>query len=349
MRVLITGHAGYIGPVMTRLFHEAGHHVVGFDTGYFRDLIEDAPAGCHPDSEIAGDIREIDESAFRGVDAVVHLAALSNDPIGDIVAAKTEAINAGGTGRAGAMAKRAGVRRFVFASSCSLYGKAADSTRPLDEEAPLAPVSAYAHSKVSGEAALGKLAGDGFEPIMLRNATAYGVSPRMRLDLVLGNLMAYGYATGVIRVMSDGTPWRPLVHIEDIARAALSAVEAPAGSLRHRVFNIGRSDANYTVRQIAEVVGQSLPGCRIEITGEAGNDPRSYRVDFSRALSELPGFAPQWTLERGAVELLGWMKQHDADLAGLLGERFIRLKRIQALRDADKIDADFRWRRAPGL
>ncbi len=347
MRVLVTGHAGYIGPVMIRLFHRAGHHVVGFDTGYFRDLIEDAPAECHPDSEIAGDIREIDEDAFRTIDAVVHLAALSNDPMGDISAAKTEEINGGGTARAGAAAKRAGVRRFVFASSCALYGKSTDSTRPLNEEAPFAPVSAYAHSKVSGEAALSRLAGGGFEPIMLRCATAYGVSPRMRLDLVLGNLMAYGYATGVIRVMSDGTPWRPLVHIEDIARAALCAVEAPAGSLRHRVFNIGRLDANYTVRQIAEVVGQTLPGCRIEITGETGNDPRSYRADFSRALAELPGFAPQWTLERGAIELLGWMKRHDADLAELLGERFIRLKRIQALRKAERIDAEFRWRRPP--
>ncbi len=346
MRVLITGHAGYIGPVMTRLFHRAGHEIVGYDTGYFRDLIEEAPAECEPDAEIRGDIRDIGEAAFRGIDAVVHLAALSNDPIGDIVAAKTEDINAGGTARAGAMAKRAGVRRFVFASSCSLYGKSADVDRPLDEEAPLAPVSAYAHSKVAGEAALAKLAGDGFEPVMLRNATAYGVSPRMRLDLVLGNLMAYAYATGVIRVMSDGTPWRPLVHIEDIARGALSAVEAPAGSLRHRVFNIGRADANYTVRQIAEMVARTLPGCRIEITGEAGSDPRSYRVDFSRALSQLPGFAPAWTLERGASELLDWMKRHEASLDRLLGEQFIRLKRIQALRQANRIDADFRWRQS---
>lgn len=347
MRVLITGHAGYIGPVMTRMFHEAGHKIIGFDTGYFRDLIEDAPAECQPDSEIRGDIRDIDDASFRGIDAVIHLAALSNDPIGDIVAAKTAEINGGGTARAGAAAKRAGVGRFVFASSCSLYGKAADSTRPLDEEAPLAPVSAYAHSKVAGEAALTKLAGDGFEPIMLRNATAYGVSPRTRLDLVLGNLMAYAYATGVIRVLSDGTPWRPMVHIEDIARAALCAVEAPAGSLRHRVFNIGRADANYTVKQIAEIVARTLPGCRIEITGEAGSDPRSYRVDFSRALHELPGFAPQWTLEQGATELLAWMKRHDADLERLLGEAFVRLKRIQALRQDNRIDADFRWMTPP--
>src|SRR5579872_6155876 len=267
MRILITGHCGYIGPVTTRLFHAAGHEVVGFDTGYFRDLIEDAPAACRPDTEIKGDIRDVDETVFRGIDAVVHLAALSNDPIGDIVAAKTDAINAGGSRRAGEMAKRAGVRRFVLASSCSLYGKA-DTAPPLDEKAPFAPVSAYARSKVAAEAALTAIADRDFEPIMLRNGTAFGASPRMRLDLVLGNLMAYGYTTGVIRVLSDGTPWRPMVHIEDISRAALAAAQAPVGSLRHTVFNVGGIDCNYSVRQIAEVAAATLPNCRIEITGE---------------------------------------------------------------------------------
>ncbi len=348
MRVMITGHSGYIGPVMTRLFHRAGHQVVGFDTGYFRDLMEDAADEYIPDTEIRGDIRDIDQGAFRGIEAVVHLAALSNDPIGDIVATKTEDINAGGTARAGAMAKKAGVRRFVMASSCSLYGKAADSLSPLDETARLAPASAYARSKVAGEAALTELADGKFEPILLRNATAYGVSPRMRLDLVLGNLMAYGYATGVIRVLSDGTPWRPMVHIEDISRAALAAVEAPIGSLAHRVFNVGGRDGNYTVRQIAEVAAKVLPDCRIEISAEAGNDPRSYRVDFTRVLNELPGFNPQWTLERGAVELYDWMRRHDADLSRLLGENYIRLRRIQALREGNRIDADFRWTTAQG-
>ena len=342
MRVLITGHCGYIGPVMTRLFHAAGHQVVGFDTGYFRDLIEDAPPACQPDAEIKGDIRDVDEAVFRGVDAVVHLAALSNDPIGDIVAAKTDAINAGGSLRAGQMAKRAGVRRFVLASSCSLYGKA-DTAAPLDENAPFAPVSAYARSKVAAEVALTAIADRDFEPIMLRNGTAFGASPRMRLDLVLGNLMAFGYATGVIRVLSDGTPWRPLVHIEDISRAALAAVEAPIGSLPHTVFNVGRRDCNYTVREIAEVAARHLPGCRIEITGEAGNDPRSYRVDFERALTELPGFNPQWTLEMGAAETYAWLKTHEPQIERLLGENYIRLRRIQALRQSERIDEDFRW------
>jgi nucleoside-diphosphate-sugar epimerase len=325
MRILLTGHCGYIGPVMTRLFHGAGHEVVGFDTGYFRDLIEEASDDCRPDAEVAGDIRDIDASVFHGIDAVVHMAALSNDPMGDIVAARTD------------------VRRFVLASSCSLYGKAADAAAPLDETAPVAPVSAYARSKVAGEAALRRLADRHFEPVMLRNATAYGVSPRMRLDLVLGNLMAHGYATGVIRVLSDGTPWRPMVHVEDIGRAALAAVSAPPGSLRHNVFNVGRADCNYTVRQIAEIAARFMPRCRIEITGQAGNDPRSYRVDFTRALTELPGFDPQWTLEQGAAETCEWLRRHDAEIDRLLGESYVRLKRIQALRAAGRIDGDFRW------
>ncbi|AMN39543.1 NAD-dependent epimerase/dehydratase family protein [Rhodoplanes sp. Z2-YC6860] len=343
MRVLITGHCGYIGPVMTRVFRKAGHEVTGYDTGYFREQIEDAPAECYPNHELKGDIRDIDESAFRGIDAVVHLAALSNDPIGDIVAAKTEAINGGGTARCGQMAKRAGVRRFVMASSCSLYGASGAAAGDLDESAPFAPVSAYAKSKVSGEAALQALADATFEPIMLRNATAYGVSPRTRLDLVLNNLMAYGYTTGVIRVLSDGTPWRPMVHIEDISRAALAAAQAPVGSLRHTVFNVGGIDCNYSVRQIAEVAAATLPNCKIEITGENGNDPRSYRVNFTRVLTELPGFAPQWNLEKGAVELRDWLQLHEPDPERLLGAKFIRLKRIQDLRAGNQIDADFRW------
>ena len=348
MRVLITGHCGYIGPVMIRLFHRAGHEVVGFDTGYFKDLIKDADSDCAPDHEIAGDIRDLKAGAFAGIDAVVHLAALSNDPMGEIVAAQTKAINTGGTQLCGRIAKAVGVRRFVLASSCSLYGAAGHSAAPLDESAPLAPVSAYARSKVEGEAALRALAGRGFEPVFLRNATAYGASPRMRLDLVLNNLMASGYATGVIRVLSDGTPWRPMVHIEDISRAALAACEAPSGQLRHDVFNIGAADCNYQVKDIAEIAAAALPGCRIEITGETGGDPPSYRVDFSRALSELPGFEPQWTLDKGALEIRDWLEAHPRELELLFGDAFIRLKRMKRLRNDGAIDAAFRWTDAHG-
>ena len=343
MRVLITGHCGYIGPVMIRVFHRAQHEVVGFDTGYFREQIEDAPREFHPDLEIVGDIRDIDETAFQGIDAVVHLAALSNDPIGDIVASKTDEINGGGTVRCGAMAKKAGVRRFILASSCSIYGSGGGASAPLDETAPLAPISAYARSKVAGETGLRAMADNTFEPIMLRNATAYGVSPRTRLDLVLNNLMAYGYTTGKIRVLSDGTPWRPMVHIEDISGAALAAAEAPVGSLADTVFNVGGRNCNYTVRQIAEVAAAALPGCRIEITGETGNDPRSYRVDFTRALTQLPGFDPRWTIEAGAAEMRAWLQGYPPDPELLLGVRYVRLKQLQSLRRQKRLDDSFRW------
>jgi nucleoside-diphosphate-sugar epimerase len=343
MQVMITGHCGYIGPVMTRVLHQAGHEVVGFDTGYFRDLVEDVDAAYVPDREIAGDIRDIAAKDFDGVDGVVHLAALSNDPLGDIAAGQTHSINTEGTIRCATLAKAANVSRFAFASSCSIYGAAANSTSPLDENAPIAPVSAYAVSKVEAENALLTLADERFRPVMLRNATAYGVSPRMRLDLVLANLMASGYATGVIKVLSDGTPWRPMVHIEDISRAALAALTAEEGSLHYNVFNIGAADCNYTVRDIAEISATMLPDCTIDITGEMGNDPRSYRVDFSRALNNLQGFDPQWSLEKGAVETRDWLNGNPRDIELFFGTRYIRLTRLRQLLDQKKIDDHFRW------
>ncbi len=343
MRFLVTGHCGYIGPVLIRLLHEAGHSVVGFDTGYFRDLIENAPESCFPDEEIRKDIRDIEQSDFKGIDAVVHLAALSNDPLGEMVEKQTHEINTVGTIRCAQAAKLAGVERFVFASSCSIYGASGDAKTPLDENAPLAPVSAYAVSKVDSEAALQQLKDDSFFPVMLRNATAYGVSPRMRLDLVVANLMASGYATGTIKVLSDGTPWRPLVHIEDISRAAHCAGTADRNLFEHNVFNIGARDCNYTVADIAKAVAAELPGCKTEITGEAGNDPRSYRVDFSRALNGLPAFEPQWNVEKGAKETLEWLKAHPADLERLFGPDFIRLKHLRKLSDNGQIDEEFRW------
>ncbi|MBN2752893.1 MAG: NAD(P)-dependent oxidoreductase [Rhodospirillaceae bacterium] len=341
MRILITGHCGYIGPVMTRLFHQAGHEVVGFDTGFFKDLIGAAEPGCIPDYEISGDIRDIVIKDFAGIEGVVHLAALSNDPMGNIAAGQTHSINTEGTIRCATMAKQAGASRFVFASSCSVYGASGNSAVPLDEHAPVAPVSAYAVSKVDAEKALQTIADDSFRTVMLRNATAYGVSPRMRLDLVLANLMASGYATGVIEVLSDGTPWRPLVHIEDISRAALSALTAEA--LNHSVFNIGAADCNYTVREIAEVAAKQFPECSINITGQNGSDPRSYRVDFTRALTDLPGFAPQWNLEKGAKQTHDWLSAAPRDLKVLFGNRYIRLSHLEKLLREHQVSETFRW------
>ncbi|MBI1245726.1 MAG: NAD-dependent epimerase/dehydratase family protein [Alphaproteobacteria bacterium] len=346
MRVMITGHLGYIGPVLIRLLRAHGHQTIGFDSGFFAECLDQWSTDERPDSEIRKDIRDIDASDFDRIDAVVHLAALSNDPLGEIVAAQTHDINSLGTERCAAMAKRAGVRRFIFSSSCSIYGAAGGAAKPLDEGAPFAPVSAYGKSKAFGEGALETLRDEKFMPIFLRNATCYGVSPRMRLDLVVGNLMAFGHATGSIRVMSDGTPWRPLVHIEDVARAAVAAIEADAKDLAHTIFNIGRSDANYQVKDIAQMVADLLTGCAIEITGETGGDPRSYRVDFSRAARDLPGFKPVWTLERGVAELAEWLKLRPKSREALFSSTYIRLEHMKSLRKRELLDDAFRWTRA---
>lgn len=345
MRVLITGHCGYIGPVMIRVFHRAGHEVIGFDTGYFRDQISGERPEDRPDFEFTGDIRDIGRNAFFGVDAVVHLAALSNDPLGNIAAEQTHAINVGGTRRCAEEARAAGVPRFVLASSCSIYGAAGGGV-PVDESGRVGPVTAYARSKVEGEQLLDSLKRDDFEPIHLRNATAYGASPRMRLDLVLGNVMAYAHATGSIRVLSDGSPWRPLLHIEDLSRAALAAAEAPIGTLPYHVFNVGGHDCNYQVKDIAQVASAALGNCPIEITGETGNDPRSYRVDFTRVFAHLTGYNPTWNLAAGAREMVDWFADRPKRLDDLLSERFLRLERLRQLRDTNFIDESFRWVRA---
>ena len=342
MRILITGHCGYIGPILTKLCHEQGHEVIGLDTNFFKDLFNNIDKVYIPEHEIKCDIRDLNKNHFVGIDGVIHLAALSNDPLGDIASAQTYSINTLGTLKCANLAKEAGVKRFAFASSCSIYGASNDNSVPLNENSPVAPVSAYAISKVEAEKELLKLADEKFQPIMLRNATAYGVSPRMRLDLVLGNLMAIGYTTGIIKVMSDGTPWRPLVHIEDIARAAIVAISSKA-LLKHSVFNIGSENCNYTVQEIAETVGNHLPNCKIQITGENGNDPRSYKVDFSRALNELPGYKPKWNLNDGALETKNWlMSNFDKDNV-LLGNQHIRLLHLKKLIDEKQINNDFRW------
>lgn len=341
MRVMITGHGGYIGPVAVRLFESAGHDVIGLDVGYFTDCVSgDVPA---PHRERQVDLREISPSDLEGIDAVVHLAALSNDPLGKINPRLTHEINFQGGLRLARIAKAAGVRRFAFASSCSIYGAAGGQDR-LDETAPFAPVSAYALSKVQMEAALQALADEDFSPVYLRNATAFGVSPRMRFDLVLNNLVAWAKTTRVVRVLSDGTPWRPLVHIEDIALAALCAVEAPREAVHDQAFNIGRADCNYQVREIADAVAEQVPEARVEITGETGGDPRSYRVDFSKALTGLPGFTPKWDLRAGVREIVRWIDGEDAPRTAEEAEsrRFVRLKQLRHLIDTHAVDDSLR-------
>lgn len=341
MRVLITGHMGYIGPVMVRAFKQAGHFVAGFDTGFFGECLTSSDE-IKPDQEIIKDVRHIDARDLLGFDCVVHLAALSNDPMGELAPQLTLEINHEGSVRTALAAKEAGVRRFIFASSCSLYG-AADTTVPLSESAPFNPVSTYAVSKVKTELALRELADESFTPVYLRNATAYGVSPRLRFDLVLNNLMAWARTSGRINVTSDGSPWRPLVHIEDISQAALCAAQAPQDAVHNEAFNIGRDDANHRVRDIAEAVARQVPGAEINITGETAGDLRSYRVSFEKAANRLPGFRPAWTLERGCQELSDWFSRRDETVDSFQSRHHIRLKQLKYLLSEGRLTDNLFW------
>lgn len=341
MRLLVTGNQGYIGPVLTRMAQARGLCVTGLDAGYFERCIARPEADAPADRQILRDIRDVGAADLRDVDAVVHLAGLSNDPMGALDAGLTHAINLEGTLRLARLAKAGGIGRFVFASSCSIYG-AAGGAAALDETAALQPVSAYAVSKARAEEGLLSLADARFSPVLMRNATAFGLGPRPRFDLVLNNLAGWAFTAGVVRVTSDGSPWRPLAHIEDIGLAALCACEAPREAVHGQAFNIGRADANHQVRDIALAVQAAVPGARLEITGETGGDPRSYRVDFSKALGALPGFAPQWTLERGVAEVVGWLRgeggrDHDFD-----SRLFIRLKQLTYAMEHGLLDGRLR-------
>jgi nucleoside-diphosphate-sugar epimerase len=338
MRVLVTGHLGYIGPVLIDVFRRGGATITGLDVGYFRSCTVGGRSVSAPDREIVKDIRAVTSADFESQDIVVHLAALSNDPMGALNEQLTYDINLEASLGAARAAKAAGVQRFIFASSCSIYG-AGDTSKALDETASFNPVSAYAVSKVETEKGLMEMADSSFSPVFMRNATAYGVSGRTRLDLVLNNLMASAYLTGVVKVLSDGTPWRPIVHIEDISQAAFAAATAPRDAVHAQAFNIGRSDANYQVRDIALAVQQVVPGSRLEITGETSGDSRSYRVDFSKALTSLPGFTPNWTLQRGAEELFAWMKDGGLVAEPMDSKRFVRLKQLKHLVETNAVDA----------
>lgn len=341
MHILITGNQGFIGPILTRLAREAGHATTGLDIGYFETCLSPLTPDILPDRQIVRDIRDVRPEDLEGMDAVVHLAGLSNDPMGALNPDLTYDINLEATARLGELARAAGVSRFIFASSCSIYG-AAGNEGALDETAAFNPVSAYAISKVRSEERLSALANDTFSPVFMRNATAYGVSPRTRFDLVVNNLSGWAHTAGIIKVMSDGTPWRPLVHIEDISRAALAAATAPLETIHNQAFNVGRNDANYQVRDIAEAVKSAFPAAKLEITGETGGDPRSYKVDFTKALITLPGFAPQWTLEKGVEEIARFLKDNGLADGGFDDRLFIRLKQLKYGLDSGALDASLR-------
>lgn len=343
MKVLVTGYAGFIGPIVIRMLHERGHSTIGLDVGYFNDIDQPWSNSEKPHKEVICDIRNFSNEIFNGVDGIIHLCAISNDPMGQLNPEITNTINYSASIRFAAAAKAAGVKRFVFASSCSIYGNAGWANKPLDESADFNPVSAYAVSKVNMERGLSDLADDDFSPVFMRNATAYGVSSKTRLDLVVANLMASGITTNSIRVLSDGTPWRPLTHIEDIALGAVCALEADQDKVHNKAFNIGRSDANYRVIDIAKKISGMLSNIDLEIVGDTAGDTRSYQVNFDYALENLPGFTPAWDLERGVQQLLEWFQQQNLEQDMLTSRYFIRLKQLQHLQSQNVINDNLEY------
>jgi nucleoside-diphosphate-sugar epimerase len=334
MRILLTGADGYIGPVMSKVLRDAGHQVTGLDVGYF---------GRSQDHS-GKDVRDLAPEDLEGFDAVAHLAALSNDPMGELRPEWTHEINCEGSLHLARVAKDAGVSRFLFSSSCSIYG--ASESELATESAPLQPLSAYAVSKVKTEERLDKLASASFSPVSLRNATAYGASPNLRLDLVLNNLTAWAFTTGRVQIMSDGSPWRPIVHIEDISRAFLAALNAPREAIHNQAFNVGATEENYQVRDLGTIVAETVAGSVIRYSGASSPDARNYRVDFQKIRRMLPEFRTVWTARKGAAELAAAYQERNLCEADLQSRNYIRLKQLRYLLDEGELDEGLRWRKA---
>lgn len=316
-----------------------GHEVVGLDSDLY--VHSTFGAGISEIPELKKDIRDVKASELDGFDAVIHLAGLSNDPLGDLNPNLTYEINHLASVRLAKLAKEVGVTRFLFSSSCSNYGAGGEDW--LTEESTFNPVTPYGISKVRVEEDLVKLADSNFSPTFLRNATAYGVSPRLRFDLVLNNLVAWAFTTGRVHIKSDGTPWRPIVHIADISRAFIAILHAPREVVHNQAFNVGRNEDNYRIREIAEIVEETVPGCQIEYAKDASPDKRCYRVDCSKIARTLPEFQPQWNTRRGAQELYAAYQKVGLTLEEFEGSRYKRIAQIQQLINNGNLDATLRW------
>ena len=345
MKVLVTGSQGYIGTILVPMLIQIGHEVIGFDTDYYHRCTF---SGEVPDNNfIKKDIRDVQHEDIEGIDAIIHLAGLSNDPLGDYRPELTKDINEKASVRLAVLAKETGIKRFLFASSCSNYGSAGSDF--LNEEAPFNPVTPYGVSKVEVEAALSKKADDNFSPTFLRASTAYGVSPRLRFDLVANNLTAWAFTTGRVYLKSDGTPWRPIVHVEDIARAYIAVLHAPRDVVHNEAFNVGTTTENYQIKEIAEIVQDIVPNCKVDYAPDAGPDKRCYRVNCDKIARCLHEFKPQWTARRGIEQLYNEYKKVGLTLDEFEGPKYMRIAHIKSLIDENHLSEDLRWKESDQL